>query len=453
MNFRFSLLIFLVICGATILGCSSSEKDGSYFQRNEGRIQRLAILQGATSRSETQIAVLVHRENRYRYILEDRRQGTPVKAARMQEHYRHFSDWGIQYLHYKGLNPADSYLFRVEEPSGKIVDQRRLSTLDPDLKKPKILIASCLDDTYDEVQKKAWSYILREQNPDAIFLLGDNVYADKRIGVYEGPADVETIWLRHVETRKQLFLFKSPKLIPIFATWDDHDYGVNDGDESFVHKKSAQRFFEAFFPMDQIEGALEPGPGVSRHFQAFGQDFFFMDDRYFRSSQSDGKHWGAEQEQWLWSRLKKSTSPAWILNGNQFFGGYHNAESFESDHPKNFRYVLSQLRKHPYPVLFVSGDRHFLEVSRIPSSHLGYPTFEITTSAIHAKVFPGLWKKSPNPNQIVGVDDKMNYVIVQPSVLNKNKELEISLEAFQSGGELLFRRRLNVLREASNRVN
>ena len=48
--------------------------------------------------------------------------------------------------------------------------------------------------------------------------------------------------------------------VPLAATWDDHDYGLNDGGAEFFGREEAQRIFEDFWgvPADS-ERAARPG--------------------------------------------------------------------------------------------------------------------------------------------------------------------------------------------------
>ncbi len=71
---------------------------------------------------------------------------------------------------------------------------------------------------------------------------------------------------------------------------------------------------------------------MAETFRAFGQKFILMDDRSFRSvvsvnATNEQTLYGTDQEKWLFTELAADASPAWIMNGFQFFGGYHSFES------------------------------------------------------------------------------------------------------------------------------
>jgi hypothetical protein len=72
-------------------------------------------------------------------------------------------------------------------------------------------------------------------------------------------------------------------------------------------------------------------------------------------------------------------------------------------------------------------------------------TFELTTSAIHAKVFPTHWDKSPNPLQTDGVANTFNYALINSHV--EDQHLIAHVRAFGPGNMLLFERDLSASRK------
>jgi alkaline phosphatase D len=70
-------------------------------------------------------------------------------------------------------------------------------------------------------------------NPDVFIWTGDNIYADTQDpAVFRTKYDMQ---LNHPEYVK--FLSKVPRVI---GTWDDHDYGVNDGGKEYPAKELAK---------------------------------------------------------------------------------------------------------------------------------------------------------------------------------------------------------------------
>jgi alkaline phosphatase D len=344
------------------------------------------------------------------------------------------------------------YSLQVLGSDGTVRDARELRTLDAKKSRVRFAVASCMDDVYANEQAGMWTDLL-SRSPDLIFLIGDNVYADRPTipGVGTLP---EVLWKRYAETRDLLAIFRAPLLVPILAVWDDNDYGANNGDRTYRFRNKSREVFESFFAQAAIPGVLERGPGVSSRLAAFGQQFFLMDDRSFRApplAKNHQTHWGKEQERWLYQHLGRGAAPAWVLNGDQFFGAYHRFESYERLHPSSFRAFLAQLRKLPTPVVLVSGDRHLTELMAIGEQETGYRTFELTTSAIHAKTYPDPWTATPNPRQIAGAANVFNYAIVDSEAVPGG--LEFTVTAYGPGGKILYERELRVNRQSPGKRN
>ena len=98
----------------------------------------------------------------------------------------------------------------------------------------KIGLGSCNNQNYPT---PAWD-ALEEENLDAFFFLGDNVYGDIPSGEldylkqsYELFASVMPKWLKETE---------------LLVIWDDHDFGLNDGGSSYKYKSQSQKLFNDF---------------------------------------------------------------------------------------------------------------------------------------------------------------------------------------------------------------
>lgn len=305
-----------------------------------------------------------------------------------------------------------------------------------------------MDDFYTDLQKDMWSQV-EKLKPDALFLIGDNVYADRRGGAYIPDADMETVFQRYEETRFALQLYRQEKLIPVFSTWDDHDLGQDNGHRETRGMPELREIFRLFFPGDEQTGVIR-GPGVASRLSMGPYRFHLMDNRSFRVPKSKGEeqypsaHWGAEQEEWLLDGLREQGDLLHlVLNGDQYFGGYTpEYESYEADHPRALQSILKRIRDTGAKAVFFSGDRHFLEIQELEKDILGYPTFELTTSAIHARVFESHWKTAPNPRQKVGVANIQNFLLVDFSRERENWVLAV--EGRGPGSRSLLSERLKV---------
>lgn len=283
-----------------------------------------------------------------------------------------------------GLSAAETYRLQVLDEAGLVQDERFFSSLDLSRKSARFAVVSCMAANYQRESITMWRTVA-EQRPDFVIFLGDTCYAD----VDNPDRSSLTYGRRYAETRSRLWWFRQKRLVPSLATWDDHDFGVNNGNRTFPGGESNRGLFRRFWGT-RFNGVTRRGFGVGSVFEAFGQRFFLMDDRSFRDPRGQrlGRHWGEDQTEWLIEEVQSSPDPAWLMNGSQFFGGYLEKESFESDHRGDFDDVLAKLSRLEAPVCFVSGDVHFSETMRIEPRKLGYATHEFTSSSIHSTSYP-----------------------------------------------------------------
>jgi len=400
------------------------------------------IMQSVTGPQQTRFVIQIPRDDWRFYIREDKTLiHLPAQVA-VHPGSKHRE----ALLEAFGLQTGKSYELIVLNEDGDLADRRSFQTLDLSKRRARIAVASCMDDRYQTEQALMWKQLVA-QRPDAIFLIGDNVYVDR--GRLTPNVDPEFIWRRYAETRGSLSLFVANPLIPVMAVWDDHDFGKNDGDRTWRFKKEAEAVFYNFFAQLNPMGEFERGPGVSSWWTAFGVHFAFLDDRSFRSPNradlEDQTHFGVEQEQWLSEKLKVAKRPVFLISGDQFFGGYHAFESFEGSHPKRFAAQLEEWKKVKTPLVFLSGDRHLSEILKVPAERLGYPTFELTSSAIHAKVFKDALERSPAPQRVWAVAGQHNYLLLEIMRADRNY-LQMDAQWFGQGSQLLFQKILTVRR-------
>ena len=398
----------------------------------------LAIMQGVTTAHEIQIRVLTEEGANYRYSLIDIK-GKIITPAKVVIDVLPGSERTMQRLFFESLTSNSQYLLRVHSDNGeKLVDERELKTLNPAQQNLHFAFTSCMLDFY--AQQDIWEQMVM-LDPDVIFLIGDNVYADKGKDL-AAPAD---LWQRNIDTRQAIKLFRNKKLIPVVATWDDHDYGMNNAGRGYPYKEESLIVFKTFFASDETTNYKMPGIGVASHFSIYGYDFFLLDNRTFRTldqTQTEA-HFGSQQTRWLFNNLQ-GVEHAFIISGDQFFGGYSPKDSFQGHHPTRFAEFLDNLMKVDGEVVFLSGDRHFTEIMRIPEETLGYTTYEFTASPMHAFTNPFV---HPNPLRIEGKDLTINFMSIKVNEVNGGLRLHATSRTVR--GQKLFRGEYIVARDRS----
>lgn len=371
---------------------------------------QLFILQGATDTTSTQINILAPAKRLYTFQL--KMENSTLEAPQPFTQDVPGTAWQLYQLQLKDLTSELLYSLQVFDEEHKMVDSRFFKVLPKKIQKPRIFIVSCTNDAYTDLQKKQWAQI-EQQKPDFLFMIGDNVYAD--VGPL-GPVSMtpELLWKRYTETWSTLALYKMLYLVPTYAIWDDHDYGINDGNMTFPYKNESLNVLKNFFPMRDND-QLTSGPGASAQILIGNQQFLFLDNRFFRTPAKTNpqSHFGKEQGTWMLEKVKNHDGLTWLISGDQFFGGYHPFESFEGNHPQDFKSFLKSLKSLKHKVVFVSGDRHAAEVMKVDKKELGYTTYEFTSSGLHSKMYQDTLTKHTNPRSIFGKGGESNYMSLE----------------------------------------
>jgi alkaline phosphatase D len=342
------------------------------------------VVQLMTNHDSAQFSVLTPSPEPYAYrVFDSRGQELPVRKWALG------SRQGSPYLNEKltvdGLQDNEWYRLEILDIStGRQIDERLFKNLPLTSEKPaRFAMVSCAFDIKMPTADRMWQS-LADNRPDMIFFIGDTSYAD----YVDFTGGELGRWKRYVESRLSLRLYRMRILIPTFAIWDDHDYGVNNGDKTFALRQAMFEMFELFWHPQEVPG-YKKTYGVGFELLGFGQKFCFMDNRSYRDLRySNGYHWGSDQQDLLLAGLDQSETPAWILSGSQLFGCYKNEESFQIDHPKNFVDFLQKLARVKSPVVFGSGDVHFSEIMKLEPQILGYQSYEFTSSSIHSFTSP-----------------------------------------------------------------
>jgi alkaline phosphatase D len=267
----------------------------------------------------------------------------------------------------------------------------------------RILFGSCLDGS----RPQPILDVVVEQAPELFLFLGDNIYADTR-----NPDVMRAKYRQLADSSAFRRLWAT---CPILATWDDHDFGANDAGGDFPMKEESRRQFLDFWkvPADSprrthpgVYDAVSYGP-PDRRLQVI-----LLDLRYFRSPLRWGRPpgpalgpylpderpqatlLGEEQWRWLEARLLEPARVRLIASSIQVLAEYHGWEAW-ANFPSEYRRLLDLLRKtRAEGVVFLSGDRHFAEISRREEPRL-YPLYDVTSSGLNQH-YP---EAAPNPNR------------------------------------------------------
>ena len=272
-----------------------------------------------------------------------------------------------------------------------------------------IAFGSCIDTNehpmLDRFLKERW---------DVAVMLGDNIYADT--------TNAAVMARKYEERKGSTFWRELRKRGPLLATWDDHDLGWNDVGADYPMKEESQRLFLEF--MDEPASSKRwkrEGVYEARMFGPAGKrvQLVMLDTRYFRSTLSTGIHnavpsggkyvpttdtnktmLGEAQWKWLEEQLRVPAEVRVIASSIQFLSEFSGAEAW-ANMPHEKRRMLElvgraergELGGVKSRVVFISGDRHWAELSRMEREGLP-PLYDLTSSALTQKHPRG----TPTPN-------------------------------------------------------
>ena len=429
---EFALLLILLLSFA----CSSAPKK---------RTDKLSILQGVTSAKEVEFSVLAPASKIITFELRSS-DGIIINPDEIKIVTRAESPWSLHKLLFLRDQKKDFNLYAFE--NGKIIDQRLIGKGQISESHLKMAVVSCINDGYEK-HFNIWNG-LAQKNPEYLLMIGDNVYANREPNGSPLTANPENLWRRYTDIRLTIPFYFQQKLIPVHAVWDDNDYGSKDAGEAYEYKNESKQIFDAFFAQSLSDENYTKSFGVGGQLSLGDFNLYFLDGRSFRASYKEGRHLGIEQSQWLMKSLKEESQPSLIIKGDQFFGGYHNFDSYEGHHPEDFTTFVDSLKRIGTPVVFLSGDRHLSEIMQFPRSLFGIPSFEITSSPIHSKVYEDSGVK--NPWRVVHTNGQMNFTIIDH--LAKDNHWFMDVENIDENGNILFHRELAVfIKDLQNNLN
>lgn len=241
--------------------------------------------------------------------------------------------------------------------------------------------------------------------PDLMIFLGDNIYGDTE--------DMDVLKAKYEKLGADSGFQRLRQTCPTLATWDDHDFGVNDGGADYPKRSESEQIFETFWSGDRNTPARSrPGIYDAHLFGPPGKrlQVIMLDTRYFRSplkrgQQRVGGPWtqdddssktmlGEAQWKWLEAQLAIPAEVRIIASSIQFIAEDAGQETW-SNLPRERQRMLDLLKTtKANGVIFISGDRHWSELSSISNS-LPYRLFDFTSSSFN-QVHP---RGTPTQNQ------------------------------------------------------
>ncbi|WP_019181982.1 discoidin domain-containing protein [Microbacterium yannicii] len=341
------------------------------------------------------------------------------------------------------LKPDTAYAYSIAPtgdpiPGLAIAGSFRTST--PGNKPAKVVmgLGSCVWTETNHI----WDRI-REEGCEAFVMLGDTPYIDSTNLV--------------TARSKQRGFLQVPQVsavtssMPIWATWDDHDFGGNDVHGDLAGKRNNRTAFvdyraNATFGHDlageQLTVRTAAGEGIYTSFRRGPVEFFLLDPRWFSRTEPS---WadaakttaiGRVQWEWLQQKLLESKAPFKCLATGMVWDDKQNGESDDwGTYAHERDMILDFIKENRIGGAFLlGGDIH---VSRALNygHRTGYEQFwQFIVSPMHSSVIPSL--NVPHPALVHSAVEP--HVFVRLEVDSTVKPATLTATWINRDGERIF---------------
>jgi alkaline phosphatase D len=268
----------------------------------------------------------------------------------------------------------------------------------------RIAFGSCLQ---QDKPQPIWDAILASR-PDVFIFLGDNIYGDSE--------DMDVLAAKWTLFTNQPGYQRLRRVAYVTGTWDDHDFGQNDAGKEYPQKEGSKRLLldalgdptdSARRKRDGVYDAMIFGPEGRR------VQIILLDTRWFRDPLERAADRVANrgpyrptddpsttllgEAQWLWleSQLRQPADLRIVASSIQFVPAEHGWEKWANFPHERTRMIELIARTGAGGVVFISGDRHHAEISRLTGG-TPYPLYDLTSSSLNK---PGSGQNDEEPNQ------------------------------------------------------
>lgn len=228
---------------------------------------------------------------------------------------------------------------------------------------------------------------VRQRKPAAMLMIGDVAVQDRRGNTGKARHDV---LMRDFFPTWRRFCAE----IPIYTSWDDHDYAGNDlggvvegkfsdDDRTQVRNLYTQTWVNAQYGQDD--------KGIYQKVRIGPADVFLTDNRSQRDHSADQyPFFGKKQMDWLKKELLESTAPFKILSCGTMWSDYvSNGKDSWGRHDKKGREELFRFIEENKigGILLISGDRHGARGFTIPRPS-GFTFYEFGAASYGGRIGP-----------------------------------------------------------------
>ena len=251
----------------------------------------------------------------------------------------------------------------------------------------RIAFGSCYK---PDKETRIWEEV-EKFKPQLWIWLGDNFYNDFIEGKYIASNDDPKAFEKGYGKLGSSPAMRTLQfLMPdrVMATWDDHDYGKNDAGKDYDRKEESRRAFVKFWGNpDRSDGVY-----LSKDWGPRGKcvRVILLDTRYNRDflprkrkGTSEGDILGESQWRWLEGELLRPGADLVLIGSSiQFVSEKHPYEKWVNFPKAKDRFLQLIVKTRARGVIFLSGDRHMVEISCSKNNPVGYPLYDFTSSGL-----------------------------------------------------------------------
>jgi len=377
--------------------------------------------------------------------------GKDITKSQLKPSFREMNETHIATFVVSELSPGTSYYYNVlingEKQSFDSLltfKTQELWHYRTDPHTTRVALGSCTyinEASYDRPGKPYGSdYKILERiadmKPDAMIWLGDNIYL-REYDYFTWKGYLH----RYNHTRKTKEMQRLLRTTTNYAIWDDHDFGPNDANGSWIHKDWALDAFKLYWmnPSYGIPGVQ----GINTAFPINDIHFFFLDNRYNRNSPDnkgvEPQILGKDQIEWLIEALKFSNAPFKLVAvGGQVLNPAKVYEN-HAQYPAERKYLLERIIEEKITgVVFLTGDRHHTELRKINVDDITIYDLTVSplTSGVHSVV------NEANENLVEGtMISEHNFAILEFTGERLSRQMKISI--FDKEGSEIWSRTIN----------
>jgi alkaline phosphatase D len=300
-------------------------------------------------------------------------------------------------------------------------------------------------------EQDIWNTIAAD-NPDLFLFIGDNIYGDAYRSDPRWPDPAMPKMRESYNTLAAVPEFAEFRAqTPLLTTWDDHDYGANDGGAYYPFKELAERMYlDAWDVPQNDERRKRAGIHTSKIIGPEGErvQIILLDTRYFRTELqatdergapgkeryvplqgTHGTMLGEAQWDWLQGELKKPADLRLLVSSIQVHADGHGWEAWRTMPAERQKLYDLINESGATGVVILSGDRHSGSIYR-RDDVADYPIYEVTASSLNLP--SAVWRAESGdtsveagPNRLHPMQYEANYGLINVDWESRKAELKV----------------------------